>query len=274
MTQLQGWTLIAMLALTTFLACPAHAAATPDTVATVRTINPAPIAMTYKDLDSILFDLGQMVEGDSPASGSYLTLSVSGESDSGVELGLELNTWGKLLEAASLPPAANSVSLSYEARSARPAISSVRLLFRDAYREIKITGYDRVRVDAAAAEMQGRFNRYTTSFAGPPFRAALAIIGILVIAMTSSWATSRSLRMLREWQAVVIVLTGIAAIPFLMLFPPWQRWFPGTAIYGDSASFVERHSEAITVTTLLFSIIALIGLWPIIQPALHRARRK
>jgi hypothetical protein len=259
---------LSVLVVATMLTGPVRADAEAEPVATIRTINLPPIAMTYRDLDSVLGDIGQIVQPDSKAKATDLSLSISGESESGEEVGLELHSWGKLLDAGNLPPVANSVSLIYRVSGSAP-ISRVEVMLHDSFRLVKLTGNDRVRVEAASAAIQSMFKNYyyTTPFAGVWLRVALFAIGALTFGTVITWASAR-IPAAHPWLIIAIYVGGFVGFLGLTFVPPWDRWLPGTAIYNDSASFLTRHQDAIGLIGLL------LGLWPILQGIFTWARRK
>lgn len=150
---------------------------------------------------------------------------------------------------------AYAVRFHYSAQG-RP-ISGVTIYLQDWARTLKVEGNDSSQVDALFALASQEFSRHTTWLGAP---AKAAAVGILWLAAFFFWsvtigkgASAFPPAWMRAPGVVLVIALAVA-----VMFEPFGPVFPSVAVYAGDASFLARHSAAVSAigtAATLFGIV-------------------
>ena len=130
-----------------------------------------------------------------------------------------------------------------------------------------LRGSDKALLFALRARIEAFSDRHKIWFGGRGFQFLL----LLVIVCVSFVFLQATLTAPRD-KAITLALLGLIGIvaAFVLLVGGYlDSWFPQTAIYSDSASFIERNAALIGFWGLIATIIA-----PLISGLVNRARKR
>lgn len=229
-----------------------------DTLVAKRVELPA-VTMTYADLSQLIEDvksLAQKANSNIPGINQLASLTVSSDTDS-----VTITGQSKLANLSNPPPVGLSVRFSYDTTLIQAPISEITIILTDSNRAIDVKGLDQTQVNAIASYVAQRLHAHTTNLAGPSFRfitmALLMTIGIILI------------NVIGPKPAYTYMVQGLGfLLSVLGLVALILRWFPGTAIYSTSASFIDRNINVISFIGVLITILA-----PIVTLVVRTAQR-
>jgi hypothetical protein len=213
-----------------------------------RELDLPPLRLTYADLLTTIqtaLDYVKPVNANPPPRNPTGELSISAV---GVETTLADLSHG--VTGRKLPEVAYAANYRFYAPEQR--ISSVSIWLRDSGRSIKVEGRDPNHVDALAVLLERQLSSHSYYFGGLGFRLfgwLGAILLLNVLAQTSIFPV-----WLRISAIIVLVLFMVTAI-----FLPYERAFPGFAIYAGEASFIRRYSAELSFALGTIPLIAVAG---------------
>jgi len=175
------------------------------------------------------------------------------------------------------PQTAYSVLYWYKGCTRAP-ISSVWLWLEDGIRRLTVTGQSSDQVQALTTLVTEDLNQFGWPyFGGDRFRVysslVLGIIAASLITLIPFLLNSR----VRSSTSIGFGLTILVSL----FICPWRKWFPGTAVYSGSASFLVRNEPLISFGGLLATIVTfIVAMWwtsrsasPATPTPPHRKRR-
>jgi hypothetical protein len=126
-------------------------------------------------------------------------------------------------------------------------------------------------VDAIIAAFESQFADFATNLGGPTFRTIAGFAGFfcLMLLLLSAVASIVGESTDKRWSLVSGIGPALAIIALNYL--PWDRWFPGTAVYAGDASFIVRNGALIGFLGTVVGVVSIAI--PIVQ-ALFRAGKK
>ena len=140
----------------------------------------------------------------------------------------------------------------------------VRLFLQDFSRTVTVVGSDTAQVEAIAEFIRTHFNKHTTLLGGSVFRMIgyfpLSLVVFFIVTLLGPGVLFYLFPVLRRSDApqAISYLAAIVVILIVMFSFPWDEWFPGTAIYADSAIFVDRNANWLTALETLLTILTLV----------------
>src|SRR5713101_5215623 len=189
--------------------------------------------------------------------------------DHSLRLGDDVNSIrisGEIASSTISAAPAVVTSANYEYRTTDAPISRVEMQFWDTQRSITVEGKSLEQVEALMGVAVGALSNSHALFGGSLHRiiagAILVLIGVFLPSLTFL-SSGRSVK----W-ALSIVGPALALSVMLL---PWDRWFPGTAIYSGEASFIVRHAAIICFLGVVVRIITSC-LVLFLGPRLRRSR--
>lgn len=218
-----------------------------------------PIRMTYEDLSAIVENMRGLIQNANKETVDGRKEEVSMWISAGEDT-LNIQEWETLSKVKSLPKVARSIRFKY--RLYEGPVSEVELTLTDTFREVSIRGSDAAQIQAISSYLREQFNQHNTVLGGNFFRLAGAFILFIIGAILLNVRKGQSNSI-----APAPVAAGLAIVLSIFVLP-WELWFPGIAIYADSASFIDRHANLLSFLSLILALAI-----PLIQLAYHRIRK-
>ena len=212
-----------------------------------REMDIPPIKLTYADYQSILESLKQYLESvNAESEGEYNRESVRVSVSSGGN-SVKFSDWPKLSKDQNLPNVALNTVFMYYYPDA--PLSEVTIHLHDHSRSINISGKNSAQVKAISGLLRDEFHDKRVYLGGFGFRFFCAFVLMLIasILLCTTMKKGSGLEHLPRVLAVVLYTC--------ILILPWEEWLPGTAIYSDSASFVDRNSNYISLGGVLLTVV-------------------
>ena len=150
------------------------------------------------------------------------------------------------------PPVATSATFSY--RAMRAPVSNIEIRLHDLERRITVEGTSAEQVEAVANAAATAVSTNTILFGGFLHRSIAGVV-ILLIALALPGVAFLVRQRAFKW---AFNLSG----PLLSLsiwILPWDRWFPGTAVYRGDAAFIVRHAALISFVGLVATVATFFG---------------
>ena len=221
-----------------------------------------PIRATYSDIDVFVSDLEDLLKR-APADEKKPTVvcPVSYQVDRGKD-SLTTRSLKSLLKQRDLPNPATGFRITCLSFERDNPVSSVTIQFGDMFSSYDLRGSDQVLLFALRARLQSFTERYRIWLGGSTFQFGVFMIIMLV---ASICLTERLTVPGRNKPIVLLPLGLVFSITGIILLTGGYlgSWFPQTAIYRDSASFIERNAALIgfwgfvaSITTPIISAIA------------------
>jgi hypothetical protein len=264
------------------LPCAALATDAPKSIITRKFELSSSLGIDCKDLEYILDEARPLIEsangGSAPPRAVIAEATLEAPTTS-----YTASDWSNLCASRDSP----MVALSFQLRYSNPYAPIAHLIidFDDYRRRIEVDGSDSAQVNALAILLERRFEEHTVSYSGTSFRIGSIVIWMLLTAMTMAIALWRIIPNTvltvdfdkRTFEKstdrpepkpallIGIIISPIVIMMLLMVFCPWNEWFPGTAIYKESGGFLHRHADGLGlfyfVVPLVVSAIPLVGPW-------------
>jgi len=215
-----------------------------------------PLKMTFTDLNRIISALRSQVplESEDKYDKIYEELLISGENITITE-----ENYFEFKQNDRLPDTAEEFSYSY--RYSKGKIERIKIFLSENRRFLSIKGTTPDSVDAMLAFLNDQFLKYKITLGGSEFR----VIGgfILYIIACCFWVYGYISKKISLSIKCFIIATVILFSTFLL---PFSQWFPGFAIYKESASFAVRKASEISLfgvilTIFFFFINTVINKW-------------
>lgn len=216
-----------------------------------RTETFSPIRLTYDDMAVMIGRIHQFVT----------TANASVHSDNRYREDMTIR--GKLSQVrlegdfsisgfAGAPEEAYSVRYLYS-RDTAP-ISGVDIDLGDYRREVTVEGSSSDQVAALLSLLSEDLHSRETYLGGALFRIICGAIlfGLAIVAPGVSPTTQTKVTRI----ALLITAALVAGAVWVL---PWERWFPGTAVYSANASFLVRNSALISFIGTVAGLIALLS---------------
>ncbi len=220
-----------------------------------RTIEVPPTLATYDDFSLVFNHLEQLI---STANKEFKSKQTYDHEDIGIVIEsnnekVSFSDWKRLTELGQSTGNAYKLRYSYSLRNA--PVSSVEFYFSDRLREVSVAGTDYSQVSAIAAMVQDKISPMTTNFSGSGVRMVSGLSLLIGVSLITSFVTRNN-----KYSSIITLGANVIANIFIWTLP-WEVWIPGFTIYTDSASFVDRNINVISLiaalATLLFPIIGL-----------------
>lgn len=228
---------------------PDNEASTPGTELTLRdTLDP--VSTTYAKLFRILTQSRNLIAA---ANANTKTKRVS-ESLRLQDDRLTLTLPASFTEhdVAGAPEIAYDVYYDYRNYDAPISVVTIRL--SDNHREISVSGHSSDQVRALHGVLINELGDQSTWLGGVGFRVSGAVIlniMTVLLVVAGFWVRHRIAR--------GVCLLFAPVLYFSIWFLPWGVWFPGTAVYSDSASFAVRHAASISLAGLVLTIVTFVA---------------
>ena len=141
----------------------------------------------------------------------------------------------------------------YEYHNPKAPISAVTIRLSDAWRNLSVSGSSHEQVNALHGLLVQELGNHTTFMGGTGFRTA----GGLILQI-SAYILMMVALLLMERVTRLSCLVLASLVYFSTWILPWDIWFPGTAIYLDSASFIVRYSAAISLAGVVATLLTFV----------------
>ncbi|EXJ40217.1 hypothetical protein D047_4994 [Vibrio parahaemolyticus VPTS-2010_2] len=220
-----------------------------------RTIEIPPTLATYDDFSLVFNHLEQLIstankEFKSEQKYDYEEIEIVIESNNEK---VSFSDWQELIGLGQSTGNAYKLRYNYSLRNA--PVSSVEFYFSDKLREISVAGTDYSQVSAISAMVQDKISPMTTNFSGFGVRMFGGLSFLIGISLISSFATRNN-----KYSSIVTLAVNVIANVCIWTLP-WETWIPGFTIYTDSASFVDRNINMISLIAALATfLLPAIGL--------------
>ena len=146
-----------------------------------------------------------------------------------------------------LPKIGYSFRFRYELYNA--TVSNLDIVLTDRIQEISLSGTDSTQIHAISTYLKEKIEAHGTHLGGTYFRlmgaGLLWLVGIVLINVSINNA--------KKIKHLPKVLGVFLFISIYLL--PWDIWFPGTAIYADSANFLDRNINVISFIGVIISVL-------------------
>ncbi len=214
-----------------------------------RTIQFAPLRISQEDLLDTLERTSQLIETANRGVESQYVRERLTFSDGNSSITLTRPFDRSSLRSA--PPI--TTSLEYEYESYKSPVSLVRLRLWDTTRELTVSGSAQEQIEALTAVVANSLNESAVWFGGLRAR----FIGGLLLMLLGIFGPLLLSRILTPYIATAIYIVGFV-IAAGTWFLPWDRWFPGTAVFRGDASFLVRHGPLISFLGLVLTIMTFL----------------
>jgi len=207
----------------------------------------SPIRMTYNDL-SVMLDnvkgLLQKANREYAVDIEKVSLSVSAGEDT-----INIQGWEVLTEIKGLPKVGRSIRFRYRFYNA--PVSELEITLTDSRREVSVSGSESSQIYAISSYLKETMDNHSTKFGGSTFRLIGGVIlyGVALIFLYISYTSP----VITDRNSLVLIISCMA-IFISILALPWDLWFPGTAIYAESANFLDRNINIISFIGALITI--------------------
>ena len=217
-----------------------------------KSIDLPPMKLTYDDLNKVMIALRVQLKTNSTSpDGSQPDESVT-VSDGAVTL---QKTGASTFGGADRVPDV-ATELKYYYRNPSGPIEEIWMAFRDLSRTITIAGLMPDQVDAVEALLRQKFSEKSIIMGGDQFRMLGAIM--LMAISGALWNIPLWWKKASVVLRVALIAAGIG-LYLCILILPFDRWFPGFAIYAGPTSFMVRYSAEITFAGLVLSIVFFVA---------------
>jgi hypothetical protein len=133
-------------------------------------------------------------------------------------------------------------------------ISEVTLRLGDYSRELTVSGLDRTQVEGLILLASEDFVRFGCSFGGSSKRLLAGLGLVALVAVLASIAISPI--PLHSAARLALLLTAAVTYPAVLFFP-WDKWLPGTAIRAARVSLLERNAAVIGFVGTLAGLVSI-----------------
>jgi len=151
------------------------------------------------------------------------------------------------------PEIANDIFYYYETYPDERPISKIELRLTDNFRELTVSGYDKIQVNALVSLAVDDFDELGCSFGGSPQRllayAILFIITLVIFIFSMVFFVKNDKTFKIIW--IIFVLCWL----IIMLALPMDSWFPGTTVRAGPISFLARHPEFLGILGLIVTVV-------------------
>lgn len=212
-----------------------------------RTIDLAPIQMTYPEflgLCNAVLDLS----GTAPTDGPSIHVIFS-DGNSELDLSPPLSIT-KTVAAPSI-----SSKATFRIWNPKEPISEVLLILGDLTRQLRVSGTSPTRVDSLAASIEKELGRHIPLVGGLPRRIVLYAAFIVALYLVLLVAFLRNPTKAGFTAFLANLIFPVTTV--LIIFLPTEKWFPGTAILLEGASWVDRHAGGLAIAGIFIGIAAL-----------------
>jgi len=219
------------------------------TTETSKRFDISPTHMTYSDLASLIANVNKLLQKANFENDrrEEVSLSLSTGEDT-----ININGWNDITKETGLPMVSHSVRFRYNMYDS--PVSNIEITLTDAVREISIKGSDSSQVQAISSYLKESLTPHHIIFGGDSFRT---FGGMVLFFIAVILVNIKNIKTREVFIAPFIVGLLIMAVVFIF---PWSHWFPGVAIYAESASFIDRNINIISFVGVIFSIlIPIIG---------------
>jgi hypothetical protein len=215
----------------------------------------SPVKLTYDDLRIFLQRIHATLPSSETQSDNQDIINKLTISDGKIQIDIDIaNNWD-INDIGRFPKVA--FDLRYEWYNPKSKIKNIQIRFSDFSRTILVQGTDSYQVDSAYDSLAGIVNEHTSWIGGFFFR----IVGVsclwgisMILCVPSLFSVDLPLspnrKLILSCLGLMIVLTTITL--------PYDKWFPGFAIYAGPLSFAERYAPQITLIGLPLAIISII----------------
>jgi hypothetical protein len=240
---------ILKLALVVSVAFPAGLLA--QTSESARVTEYPAVRLSYDDLSKTATTIHRFVQKANAGAECIFPSTEHVTVDDGIS---SISVSGDFSSAAfsSAPQVAYSVEYYYSGCPQAP-ISEVTLSLSDSFRKLAVKGRSADEVQALTTVATEDLSQFQASLGGSGFRTAgfLALM-LLAAALISSGAVA-FISASRAWG---LAWVGVGLGIYLVLeICPWGTWFPGTAVYSGSASFLVRNEPVISLFGVLLPVV-------------------
>jgi hypothetical protein len=159
-----------------------------------------------------------------------------------------------LLAKDRLPDIASHIFYQYSSPSSQ--VSEISIYMTDRIRTVSVSGKSPDNVDAVVALLYEKFNKEKIVMGGAKFRLWGGFL-LFIFAMLL-WNAPLWLKGLNRVHKTSFIVSGVA-LYLCTLFLPFDDWFPGFAVYTDSASFFSRHATEISFVSVLLSVVFFVA---------------
>lgn len=139
----------------------------------------------------------------------------------------------------------------YSYSNSKGLITEVAINLGDTDRTLSVEGISPDHVDATFVLLRDRLEKKATSVGGQTFRF-IGFWSLYLMALAPIFIGIGSSRFSLITRTTMVAVGVLIIICLLVL--PFREWFPGFAIYADSASFIVRNSAELTFAGVLLSI--------------------
>lgn len=212
-----------------------------------------PVRMSYQDLKSLIdktIMLASSANRDTTflSSGSTHQLTVRGDDFTVTKKTLLLN-----LDYSIFPKEAYSVEYTFY--SSNHPINYVNIDLSDYSRKITVQGTSPEQIEALFALLKNELDRGTIIFGGMMFRywAYILATGFLLLLFINPGNILGE----TKFNKIISAIAGIMAVLFMfsIYFLPYEKHFPGFAVYSGEVSFIRRYSAEISLFFGLLSVL-------------------
>lgn len=215
------------------------------------------VRLTYKDLSNLLLATQEFLINLSTDS-TYVHMDQVSIKDMSQKLGI---SGDYQLDAFTKAPT-KAIYISYDFSATRHPIRRVEITLADYEREAVISGSSLTQVQALSAMIHEHLIPKETILGAEFRRVALFLIISIQLCLVGFKIymdrTNSNKKILRYLNIAVILMAPIYISGLFII--PWQEWFPGTAIYSDTANFFERYGPEISFLSFLIGIPSLLAL--------------
>jgi hypothetical protein len=219
----------------------------------IRTEKFHAVRLTYDDLASLISRIHQFVgtaDAGAPLDGYHSEVIVVSDRLSEVRIKNDFS----LGAFAGAPQESSAARYSYSRNSA--PISTIDIYLNDYQRAVTVGGNSPDQVEALLSLLAELLHSRETYLGGFSFRTWSGVL-LLLLVVALVYIGAHVLGQKGKPKAAVWLLVVGAFIAILISILPWENWFPGTAVFATSASFLVRYSAQISMIGTLASLIAL-----------------
>ena len=227
-----------------------------------RTERFSPVRLTYEDMASLINRVHQFVTtANAPVSpDAYYSeeMTLRGSLSQ-----IRLKKDFSISAFIGAPDEAYSVHYLYSRDSA--PISRIAIDLGDYTREVTVEGSSSDQVAALLSLLSEDLRNRETYLGGALFRN---ICGALLLVLATIAPGVNFPSQTKTTRIALLITAPLIAIAVWVL--PWDKWFPGTAIYAANASPLVRHSAIISLIGTAASLFALLS--PLFRMVLHNTQ--
>lgn len=223
-----------------------------------KSSNFKPIKITYEDLSLLLQRIHAIIP-DTPKDQSLIINKLL-ITDGKLQIDIDLTSNFEFKKQERFPKTA--FDLSYIFYNPDSKIQKIEFRFTDYQREVSVEGTDSDMVDSAFDSLVTIIEKHTYMFGGSLFRSGtgfnLIAVGLVLINLRTIFSYMK--KTLSDIWVIIWMILGCLLILFTSILP-FEKWFPGFAIYAEPLSFIQKYTAEITfIGTVLAAITSMISM--------------